>query len=118
MNTIKTRSFILWCVLYFSMLVLLPSHACADKLLSLSDYGFKGSDLTYPEKREGVVTDILRGNRFVLNEKVHFICRETEINGKPVDQVTLSLIKGSKVKVERYRLGNGTYFVSSLTVKQ
>jgi hypothetical protein len=117
MNKIKTKLWMPWLVL-FSMLILIPSVACADKLLSLSDYGISGTDLTFPEKGEGVVMEILRGNKFVLNEKVHLICRETEVNGKPVDQTKLSLPKGSKVKVERFRLGNGTYFVSSMTIRQ
>jgi hypothetical protein len=118
MNKVKTKSFVIRYVLVFGMLVLLPSLAYAEKILYLSDYGISVSDLTYLEKREGVVMEILRGNRFVLNEKIHFICKETEVNGKPVDQGTLSKIKGSNVKVERYRLKNGAYFVSSISVKQ
>jgi hypothetical protein len=92
--------------------------ALAMSLPSMAEYRISEDDLLIPEKGTGIIMGSSSGTGFILNEKKHLLCRESEINGKPAEQATFTLRKGTKVKVVRYRLKNNLYFVSSLTILQ
>lgn len=92
-------------------------RAHADSLPSLTNYGVGASTtLMFPEKVQGTVFSVLPGGQFIMNEKKHLICRETEINGQPATAAKYKLVSGTKISLTRYRLKNKNYFVSSMTI--
>lgn len=104
-------------IMLIYMLLLAPCTVVhADPLPSLSLYGVKESTLLFPEKVQGRVSSVLQGGQFVMHEKKHLICRETEINGEPASVAKYTLVPGTKISVTRYRLKNKNYFVSSMTI--
>lgn len=99
------------------MLLLSPCTVVhADSLPSLALYGIKESALLFPEKVQGKVYAVMQGGQFIMHEKKHLICRETEINGEPASVAKYTLVAGTKISVTRYRLKNKTYYVSSMTI--
>ncbi len=103
---------IIMCVLFMAPCTVVH----ADSLPSLSLYGIKESTLLFPEKVQGKVYAVLQGGQFIMHEKKHLICRETEINGEPASVAKYKLASGTKISITRYRLKNKNYFVSSMTI--
>lgn len=69
-----------------------------------------------PEKVHGKVFSVLSGGRFVMNEEIHLLCRETVVNGLPALEAKYRLVSGTKISITRYRLKNKMYFVSNMTI--
>lgn len=91
--------------------------ARAASLPTMAAAGITDANLAFPDTREGIVMQVLGNNLFVMNESVHFICSESEINGKTASTTSLRPKQGNRLKVTRYRI-NKKYFVSSMTILQ
>jgi len=118
MSTIFPSRIVRWLpiLLLCSVLQVPWSVAHAETLPSLAQYGVKQSELLFPEKVQGKVSSFLQGGQFVMNEKKHLVCRETEINAQPAMEAKVRIVPGTKVSITRYRLKNKSYFVSSMTI--